>query len=68
MREYISITGLRDIICIIEGEYLDENRYEQYPEKMQKIRKIEAKQIGYSVYDKFNAGIKFLPTIKDPAF
>lgn len=29
IREYISIQrGFRDIICIIEGEYLDENKVE----------------------------------------
>lgn len=69
IREYISIRrGFRDIICIIEGEYLDENRYEQHSEKMQYIRKVEAKPIGYFEHDKFNEGIKFLPMIKDPAF
>lgn len=30
IREYISIQrGFRDIICIIEGEYIDENKVEK---------------------------------------
>lgn len=69
IREYVSIRrGFRDIICIIEGEYLDENRFEQSSDKTQFIRKVEAKPIGYFEREIFNEGIKFLPMIKDPAF
>lgn len=69
IREYISIQrGFRDIICIIEGEYLDENKVEKEENKTYYIRKIEAKPIGYFEQEKFYEGIKFLPMIKDVAF
>ena len=69
IREYISISrGFRDVICIIEGEYLDENRFEQQTNKTHYIRKVEAKPIGYFEHEKFHEGIKFLPMIKDSAF
>lgn len=69
IREYISISrGFRDVICIIEGEYLDENRFEQQINKMHYIRKVEAKPIGYFEGGRFYEGIKFLPMIKDSAF
>lgn len=69
IREYVSIRrGFRDIICIIEGEFLDENRFDQNSDKMQYIRKVEAKPIGYFEGNEFNEGIKFLPMIKDPGF
>lgn len=69
IREYIAIQrGFRDIICIIEGEYLDEKRFEEEKNKTYYIRKIEAKPIGYFENEQFNEGIKFLPMIKDLAF
>lgn len=69
IREYISIQrGFRDIICVIEGEYLDENKVEKEENKTYYIRKIEAKPIGYFEQEKFYEGIKFLPMIKDVAF
>lgn len=69
IREYIAIRrGFRDVVCIIEGEYLDENRFEQTSDRMHYIRKVEAKPIGYFEDDKFFEGIKFLPMIKDSAF
>lgn len=69
IREYVSISrGFRDIICIIEGEYLDENRFEQQTSKTYYIRKVEAKPIGYFENERFHEGIKFLPMIKDSAF
>ena len=69
IREYLSIQrGFRDIVCIIEGEYLDENRYEVDGNKKNYIRKVEAKPIGYFENGEFNEGIKFLPMIKDSAF
>lgn len=68
IREYISIQrGLRDIICIVEGEYLDENRYETKNEEVQYIRKVECKPIGYFENGEFSEGIKHLPMIKDCA-
>lgn len=69
IREYISIQrGFRDIVCIIEGEYLDENNYDDKKSTTHYIRKIEAKPIGYFEHGDFNEGIKFLPMIKDSAF
>lgn len=69
IREYISIQrGFRDIICIIEGEYLDERKFEEDGNKTYYIRKVEAKPIGYFENEEFFEGIKFLPMIKDSAF
>lgn len=69
IREYIYIQrGFRDIVCLIEGEYLDENRFEEEKNKIRYVRKVEVKPIGYFEYGEFNEGIKFLPMIKDSAF
>ncbi|QBR84675.1 ATP-binding protein [Legionella israelensis] len=69
IREHISIQrGFKDIVCIIEGEYLDESRYEKDSNKVIYIRKVEAKPIGYFHEGKFVEGIKYLPMIKDPVF
>jgi len=69
IREYISIQrGFRDIICIIEGEYLDEKKFKIEDDKTQYIRKVEAKPIGYFENENFREGIKFLPMIKDVAY
>ncbi len=69
IREYISIQrGFRDIICIVEGEYLDENKFEKDGNKTNYIRKLDAKPIGYFEHGAFNEGIKYLPMIKDSAF
>ncbi|WP_157269959.1 ATP-binding protein [Azohydromonas aeria] len=69
IREYISIQrGFRDIICIIEGEYLDESRVESSNGKLGYIRKVEARPIGFFDTDGFQQGIKFMPMIQDPAY
>jgi len=69
IREYISIQrGFREIICVIEGEYLDERRYEEDGNKIYYIRRVEAKPIGHFENNNFNEGIKYLPMIKDSAF
>lgn len=69
IREYISIQrGFRNIICTVEGEYLDERHYESDGNTIEYIRKVEAKPIGYFENDYFFEGIKFLPMIKDTAF
>lgn len=69
INEYIAIRrGFRDVICIIEGEYLDERKFEKEGHKLEYIRKIEAKPIGYFENNDFSEGIKFLPMIKDTAF
>lgn len=69
IREYIGIKrGFCLIVCVIEGEYLDENRFEHENNKKQYIRKVEVKPIGYFEQTKFNDGIKLMPMIKDNAF
>lgn len=69
IREYIGIKrGFCLIVCIIEGEYLDERYFEREENKIQYIRKIEVKPIGYFEQYKFNDGIKLMPMIKDKAY
>ena len=69
IREYIGIKrGFCLIVCIIEGEYLDENRYEHDDNKKQYVRKVEVKPIGYFEQSKFHDGIKLMPMIKDKAY
>ncbi|VEL95967.1 hypothetical protein ALT761_00926 [Alteromonas sp. 76-1] len=69
IREYIGIKrGFYLIVCIVEGEYLDEKRFELEDEKIQYIRKVEAKPIGYFEQSKFKDGIKLMPMIKDKAY
>lgn len=68
IREYIRIQrGFIDIICIVEGEYLDENSFDDN-NNPKYIRRVEVKPIGYFHDGTFNDGIKYLPMIKDPAF
>lgn len=68
IREFIAVDhGFREIICIIEGEYLDERwRNEDGPD-LSYVRKLKARPIGYFEDGKFVDGIKFLPKIKDRA-
>jgi DNA helicase HerA-like ATPase len=69
IREYLSIQrGFRDIICVVEGEYLDEARMETQGGKPTYVRKVEAKPIGFFDRAGFTQGIKYLPMIQDPAF
>lgn len=69
IREYIGVKrGFCLIVCIVEGEYLDENRFELEDKKIQYIRKVEAKPIGYFEQSKFKDGIKLMPMIKDKAY
>lgn len=68
IREYIGVKrGFCLIVCVIEGEYLDENRFEHEDNKKQYIRKVEVKPIGYFEQAKFHDGIKLMPMIKDKA-
>jgi len=67
IREHIIIQrGFIDVACIVEGEYLDENRFESDHTKVNYIRKVEVKPIGYFKEGRFIEGIKYLPMIKDP--
>lgn len=69
IREYITIQrGFIDIVCIVEGEYLDENKSEIDGNKNFFIRKVDAKPVGYFQNNEFREGIKFMPMIKDPVF
>ncbi|MGG5573181.1 ATP-binding protein [Vibrio diazotrophicus] len=69
IREYVSIQrGFRDIVCIVEGEYLDERRFQESTDKIEYVRKVHVRPIGYIENRKFFEGIKFLPLIRDPAF
>lgn len=69
IREYLSIQrGFRDIVCLVEGEYLDESRVEDTGSRVTYVRKVEARPIGYFEDGEFKQGIKFLPMIRDAAF
>jgi hypothetical protein len=69
IREYVSIQrGFRDIVCIVEGEYLDEKRLQENPDKIAYVRKVHIRPIGYVESGRFFEGIKFLPLIRDPAY
>jgi DNA helicase HerA-like ATPase len=69
IREYLSIRrGFRDIICMVEGEYLDESRVETADGKATFIRKVDARPIGFFDRHGFTQGIKFLPMIQDAAY
>jgi uncharacterized protein len=69
IREYLSIQrGFRDIVCLVEGEYLDESRVEATGPRLAYVRKVEVRPIGYFEDGEFKQGIKFLPMIGDAAF
>lgn len=68
LREHITIQrGFIDIVCLVEGEYLDEKRLETEAQKTQYIRKVDVRPIGYIVDHKFFEGVKFMPMIRDKA-
>jgi hypothetical protein len=49
IREYLAISrGFRDIICVVEGEYLDERKSETVGARTEYIRRVGARPIGYS--------------------
>lgn len=69
IREYLSIQrGFRDIICTVEGEFLDESRVDTRDGKPTFVRKVEARPIGFFDRSGFSQGIKFLPMIQDAAY
>jgi len=66
IREYVQIErGFKKIICVVEGEYLDEKNTD---DDNQHIRNVDLKPIGYFDSGRFFEGIKHLPLIKDPVF
>lgn len=68
IREFLSIQrGFRNIVCVVEGEYLDESRVDTRDGRVAYIRKVDARPIGYFENEDFFEGIKFLPMIKDTA-
>lgn len=69
IREYLSIQrGFRDIICMVEGEFLDESRIESRDGRTMFVRKVEARPIGFFDRTGFTQGIKYLPMIRDAAY
>lgn len=68
IREFIAIEhGFREIICSIEGEFLDERNSQQDGAKIIYTRKLKVRPIGYFEDELFKDGIKFLPKIGDVA-
>ncbi|MCY6382443.1 ATP-binding protein [Hoeflea prorocentri] len=68
IREFISIEhGFREIICVVEGEYLDERFTENEGARVSYIRKLKARPIGHFQDGDFKEGIKYLPKIGDSA-
>ncbi|HHF9884050.1 ATP-binding protein [Citrobacter sp. FDAARGOS_156] len=68
LREHVSIQrGFIDIVCLVEGEFLDEKRLATDAEKIHYIRKVDVRPIGYIVDDKFFEGVKYMPMIRDKA-
>lgn len=68
LREHVTIQrGFIDIVCLVEGEFLDEKRLEAEAEKIHYIRKVDVRPIGYIVDDKFFEGVKYMPMIRDKA-
>ncbi|EJD6045576.1 ATP-binding protein [Providencia sp. PROV060] len=69
IRELVKIKrGFKDIICIVEGEFLDEKKYIDNDLKRYYIRTVELRPIGYFERKKFNEGVKHLPLIKDKVY
>lgn len=68
IREHLLIQrGFVDIVCIVEGEFLDENKTEADGNRLIYTRKIKVRPIGFFKNNRFYEGIKFLPMIKDLA-
>jgi hypothetical protein len=69
IREFVSIShGFREIICLVEGEYLDERLTEGDGPSSHYVRKLKARPVGFFEDGIFQDGIKFLPKIGDPVF
>lgn len=67
IQEHIIVRrGFKDIVAIVQGEYLDE-RFKSEDEKFY-VRKIELKPIGFYDHERFQEGIKHLPMIRDVAY
>ena len=67
IQEHILVKrGFKDIVTIVQGEYLDERLQAEEPGKY--VRKVELKPIGFYHQDLFQEGIKHLPMIRDVAY
>ncbi len=68
LREHLLIQrGFIDIVCLVEGEYLDEKKLDAEAEKTIYVRKVDVRPIGYVVDDTFCEGVKYMPMIRDKA-
>lgn len=70
IRECIKVkSGLYDIVCKVEGEYLDDTKYiiDNQGKKIY-TRKVLVKPIGFIENGMFFDGNKYLPMIKDEAY
>ncbi|MDR6264860.1 ATP-binding protein [Roseobacter sp. N2S] len=68
IREFIAIDhGFREVICVVEGEFLDERLKEGDGPNVRYVRKLKARPFGYFEDGVFHDGIKFLPKIGEPA-
>ena len=68
IREFVSIShGFREIVCTVEGEYLDERNFDLEASEKLFTRKLKLRPIGYFEDDAFKDGIKYLPKIGDIA-
>ncbi|HIB66930.1 ATP-binding protein [Marinobacter sp. LM1] len=68
LREHLVIQrGFIDIVCLVEGEYLDEKKLEAEAERTVYVRKVDVRPIGYVVDGTFFEGVKYMPMIRDKA-
>lgn len=68
IREHLLIQrGFIDIVCLVEGEYLDERKLDETAEKTSYIRKVDVRPVGYVADNKFYEGVKYMPMIRDRA-
>jgi hypothetical protein len=68
LREHVTIQrGFIDIVCLVEGEYLDERKLDSQSENLSFLRKVDVRPIGYIFEGKFNEGVKYMPMILDKA-
>ncbi|MGE7990979.1 ATP-binding protein [Pseudomonas sp. NPDC089554] len=68
IREHLLIQrGFIDIVCLVEGEYLDERKLDETAENTVYVRKVDVRPIGYVANHQFYEGVKYMPMIRDRA-
>ncbi|MBW9336709.1 DUF87 domain-containing protein [Herbaspirillum sp. RU 5E] len=68
LREHIAVQrGFIDIVCLVEGEYLDERKVDSQTDGATFLRKVDVRPIGYIADGKFYEGVKYMPMIRDQA-